>query len=78
MLKSQALNRQGKERERLAATLPAMDVKVPSVSELREGCGRNQYLQGLLLMQQATTTPGLTPPQKHKLMEVRILIEFMW
>ena len=66
-----------REREKLVSTLPAMEVKVPGLQELKEGCGRNQYQLGLLLMLQATITPALTTPERHKLMEVQLHTELL-
>ena len=45
---------------------------LPDIAKLKAECGRNHYQQALLLMLQATTMPGLTPAEKHKLMEVMV------
>lgn len=60
-----------KQKQHLLSQLTSLEVKVPTVAELRQACGKSNYRQGVLLMLQATDTPGLEAAQKHRLMEVR-------
>lgn len=63
-----------KQRQELLAQLTAMDVAVPTLAQLREGCGKSHYRLALLLMLQATITPDLDTTQRHKLMEVSAVV----
>lgn len=72
-LKSKVLERQQRQQQKqqLLSQLSSPEVPIPGLEELRVKCGRSHYLQAMLLMLQATTFPGLSPTDQHKLMEVR-------
>ena len=55
----------------MLSQLRSSEVPVPWLEELRGNCGQSHYLQAILLMLHATTFPGLSPTDQHKLIEVR-------
>ena len=60
------------ERDKMLSGLTAPTVPVESVSQLREGAGKNHWAAALVLMLQASTAPGtrLGQEDKERLMQV--------
>ena len=67
-LKSKVKEREKRQRERdkMLSNLTAPTVPVESVSQLREGAGKNHWAAALVLMLQASMAPGARLGQEDK------------
>ena len=62
----------------MVAQVTASDVPVSSEAELQQQCGRNGYLNALLLMVIAFTSPHVTDNNKQSLLQVFNICTYMY